>query len=226
MFTQLRGDVTARFAEVRQLLEVIRKLESVPPTPDPPEAKILRALFFVHLYAGVEFAVSQGVRRLLTEIEKLKVASSHFESPFYSVALDSNFSSLRNVGEDKKWAARSDFLQQQFSSSTGKIRDEVFDLYLQNVWIEKLETIFQCFNIRLPVVPDPSFRLFVDELVDRRNGIAHGRFSALGIGGALRSPELQLRLSAISETCTYVLDCFEKHHLDRAFILTAHRGSY
>ena len=226
MFAPLRTEVAARLVEVRQLLDVVRQLESTPPIPDPPEARILRALFFVHLYAALEFTVSQGVQRLLQGVEKLKASSNHFEARFHSVVLDPNFNSLRNVGEEKRWSTRVKFFDQQLSSDVLPINPDIFYLYLQNVWVEKLETLFASLSIDQPVVPDPSYRLYVDELVDRRNGIAHGRFSAVGIGGAFRSAELNTRLSAISATCTHILDCFEQHHAGRAFLLANHRAAY
>lgn len=226
MLATLRAEAAGRLAEVRQLLDVIRQLEATPPTPDPPEVRILRALFFVHLYAAFEFTVSQGVQRLLQEVAKLNISPSHFDSKFHAVALDANFSSFRNVGEDKRWSTRISFLDQQVSSNALSINADIFYLYLQNVWIEKLEVLFGCLCIHQPVVPDPSYRLYVDELVERRNGIAHGRFSALGIGGSIRSPELQIRLAAIGATCTHILDCFEQQERDRLYILPSHRTVY
>jgi hypothetical protein len=226
MLTTVRAEVSGRLAEVFQLVEHIRHLESAPPVPDPPEAKILRGLFHVHLYAALEFAVNQGVQRFLMAVVALGVPPLHLHARFFSVALDSGFSSMRNVGEDKRWSSRVKLIELQFSTDAQPINAAIFGLYLQNVWVEKLEILFNCLNINLPVVPNPAFRLYIDELVERRNGVAHGRFSALGVGSALRSPELLIRFNAISATCIYLLDCFEEHHLARGLILEAHRQAY
>lgn len=226
MLTTVRAKVSGRLAEVFQLVEHIRHLESIPPVPDPPEAKILRGLFYVHLYAALEYSVSQGVQRFLLAVAELGVLPMHLHARFFSVALDPGFRSIRDLGEAKGWGARVKLIDLQPSSVCQPINSDVFGLFLQNVWVERLDVLFSCLNIDQPVVPDPAFRLYIDELVDRRNGVAHGRFSALGVGSARRSPELLTRFNAISATCIHLLDCFEQHHLDRGLILAAHRSDY
>lgn len=226
MFTAVRAETTARLSEVFQLIELIRQLEASPPHPDPPEARILRGLFWVHLYAALEYAVGNGTQRFLQAVETLNVPLEHFLPCFFSVALEPNFSALRNVGEDKRWTKRMELLTAQSSASPGKINADIFGLYLQNVWAEKLEALFSCFGIAQAIVPDPAYKPYIDELVGHRNGIAHGRTSALGVGGARRSPELLIRHQAISATCGYLFDCLEQHHLSRGVILPACRTAY
>jgi hypothetical protein len=226
MLTAVRAEVSDRLAEVFQLFEHIRHLESAPPAPDPPEAKILRGLFHVHLYAALERTVNQGVQRFLQSVTALRVPPQHLQTRFFSVALDPSFSSMRNGSEDKRWSSRVKLLDLQNSHESQQINADIFGLYLQNVKAEKLEVLFSCLNIGQPIVPTPSFRLYIDELADYRNGVSHGRFSALGIGSSRRSPELLIRFNAISATCIHVLDCFEQHHLSRGLILEAHRPAY
>jgi RiboL-PSP-HEPN len=226
MLTTLRAEVSARLSEVLSLIDLIRHLESAPPTPDPREAKILRGLFHVHLYGALEYTVNEGVQRFLQATNSLSIAPRHLEARFCSVALDPSFTSIRNVGEDKRWPARLKVIDLQTSPNPQPINVDVFGLYLQNVWAEKLEVLFKCLNINEPVVPDHTFRLYIDELVERRNEVAHGRMSALGIGSARRSPDLLVRYNAISATCFYILDCFERHHQTRTLVIEAHRPEY
>lgn len=190
MLAAVRAETAARLTEVFQLVELIRQLESSPPQPDPAEAKILRGLFWVHLYAALEYAVNSSTQRFLHAVEALKVPPEHLKPCFFSVALEPNFSALRNVGEDKRWTKRMELLGAQSSMTPNKINADIFGLYLQNIWAEKIEALFACFGITQAIVPDPSYKPYIDELVMHRNGIAHGRTSALGVGSARRSPEL------------------------------------
>ncbi|WP_419225189.1 MAE_28990/MAE_18760 family HEPN-like nuclease [Pseudomonas syringae] len=226
MLTAVKAETTARLSEVFQLLELIRQLEVAPPQPDPPEAKILRGLFWVHLYAALEYAVNAGTQRFLQAVETLKVPPEHLNPCFFSVALEPNFSALRNVGEDKRWTKRMELLGAQSSTTPNKINADIFGLYLQNIWAEKLEALFSCFGIALPIVPSPSYKPYIDELVLHRNGIAHGRTSALGVGSVRRSPELLRRYEAISSTCTYIFECLEQHHNSRGIIQASRRSAY
>ena len=77
-----------------------------------------------------------------------------------------------------------------------------------------------------PIVPDPSFRPYVDELVEFRNGVAHGRYSALGLGSARRADELLVRHDAISATCSHILDSLEQHYLARGIVAASFRELY
>ena len=226
MLTAVKAEAASRLSEVFQLIEVIKRLETTPPVPDPNEVKVLRGLFWVHLYAALEYAVSNGVQRLLQAIDTMNAPPAHFKPAFYSVALDPNFSALRNVGEDKRWVKRIELLNAQFSDSSSKINADIFGLYLQNVWVEKIEILFSCLGINQPIVPDPSYKAYIDELVSQRNGVAHGRMSALAVGSSRRSNELFIRYNAISATCTHFFDCLDQHYIDRGVILPLHRATY
>lgn len=226
MLAAVRADVASRLNEVRQLLDLIRQLEVAPPAEDPPEARILRGLFFVHLYAALEFTVTQGVQRLLVEADRLRVPAAHLEPRFHAVVLDPLFSSLRNIGEEKRWQARVKVIDAQAAPSAYDISSDLFGLFLQNVKVDRLETLFNCLNVPDPIVPDPSYRLYVDELVDFRNGVAHGRFSALGVGRRMRSAELLARLTAMNAVCGHILDCLDRQHATRGYIRADQRSVY
>ncbi|HEK3479629.1 TPA: hypothetical protein SMW11_001400 [Pseudomonas aeruginosa] len=226
MFSNVRREVTERLAEVFVLMELITGAEANPPQPDSAEIKILRGLFYVHLYAALEFCVNKGVSRYLQELDGLNVVLSHFEARALTVALANKFSSLRGVGEDKRWSKSLELILAQSSGEIEKINDGLFGLYLQNVWPEKLEILFSCLGIDSPIVPDISYKLYLEEIVDRRNAIAHGRDSAMGVGTARRSQELQTRLTAVNDTCFYILDCLEEHCRNKGSIQAAHREKY
>lgn len=226
MFSGVRAEISERLTEVFQLVEHIQHLEGIPPAPDPPEVKILRGLFFVHLYATLERAVNQGVQRFLEGVANLEICPSHLEARFLSVALDPVFSSFRNVGEEKSWNARLRFLDVQSSQMSQPVNSGMFGLYLQNIWFERLEVIFRCFNIDQPVVPIAEYGLYIDELVNNRNGVAHGRFSALGIGSHRRSPDLLIRYNAISDTCIHIVNCLDRQLAVRGFVRQGHIEAY
>lgn len=226
MLTAVKAETTSRLAEVFLLIDLIKRLESNPPLPDSNEVKILRGLFWVHLYAALEFAINHGTQRLLKEIETLNVLPSHLNSSFFSVALEPNFSALRNVGEDKRWTKRLELIKSQNSAQPCKINSDIFGLYLQNVWVEKMEVLFECLDINQQIVPNPSYKPYIDELVSQRNGIAHGRMSALTVGSSRRSSELLIRYNAISATCTHFFDCLDQHHSSRGVIQPSHRANY
>jgi hypothetical protein len=222
----VRAEVSVRFSEVLQVLEHIKSVEKPPPIPDVTEAKILRGLFYVHLYSALEYTINQGVRTFLQAVAGFNAQPHHYQARFLSVALDSEFNSIRNIGEDRRWGARLKLIALQSSSDPQVINNDLFGLYLQNVWIKKLETIFECLDINDPVVPDSTYRGYVDEVVERRNAVAHGRESAADVGAARRGAELLIRYNAINATCIHFLDCLESQHIARGVIQPIHRDTY
>ena len=193
---------------------------------DTHEVLILRGLYYVHLYAAFEHSVNQGVQSFLKAVTNLRVSTAHFELPLFSVALDSQLSSLGDVGEAKKWGRRLDIFNRQNSEGKCVLNDTVFGLYLQNVWIENLQQVFNCLNIPDPVIPDPRLGPYVEEIVEKRNIVAHGRESPAIVGRGTRTPELKIRLDAIAEVVQHIFDCFEKGLTTRSFIAPQHRATY
>ena len=227
MFDSQRQSCLARISEVRVLYECISRMESGDPrVPDSTEVLMLRGLFYVHLYAALEYSVNQAVQRYLNAVSALGIRIDHFNSYLYSVILDSEFSAIRDVGESKKWERRISLLARQQSGDACAISDTVFSTYLQNVWLASLEQIFICFCIQDPVVPDQRLGLFVNEIVEKRNTVAHGRDTPSNVGRGTRSSDLKIRLDAITQVIEHVFVCFEKALGDHAFIAGTHRPNY
>jgi hypothetical protein len=185
---------------------------------------MLRGLFFVHLYAVFEYSVTDAVQGLLQQISQRKVPYAQLEQLFYTVALDGRFAAIAGVGPDKKWKARKDLLRLQRSSEVCEINDTALNRDLQNIWYETLENLFECFCIAPPILPDPRFKGYIDEVVSKRNAVAHGRESPLVVG-RMRSTDLRTRLDAMAGTAMHVILQFGNHLAAQAFVAAPHRGS-
>lgn len=222
-----RKSAYTRIKEVTGLLECIRRLESPDPlVPDSYDVHVLRGLYYVHLYAAFEHSVNNGVEGFIRNITKLGVKTTHLEHPLFSIALDSQLTSLKDIGELKKWERRLDVFNKQQSEDECMLNDSVFGQYLQNVWFKSLEQVFQCLNIPSPAVPHPMYGLSIDEIVEKRNAVAHGRESPADVGRGTRSPELQLKLDSITTVVQHMFECFENALTSRTFIVSHHRASY
>jgi len=222
-FISVSQSSTLRFNEVRALLTEIRSRETIPPAPETEIVSTLRGLFFVNLYGAFEFSITEAVQTLLQEITRACIPYSQFEPLFHAVALDGKFSAISDAGRKKKWKARRELLSQQVSATVCGLNDTAFHHDLQNIWFETLSMLFDALCIAEPVVPEARLRGYIDEVVDRRNAVAHGRESPALIG-RIRSTELELRLDAISQTATHVILCFDKHLANRGFVTLTYRN--
>lgn len=227
MFSSERQNATNRLTEVRQLLETIKSLESTELLrPDSTEVLILRGLFYVHLYATFEHSVTEAVERLRCVFNELKIKTIHLEPVFLSVSLDAHFNSFRDPGVKNSWTKRIDFLRMQSSINEAVLSDSVFSSSLQNVWKKDLQQIFACLFINEPIVPNSSCTPYIDEIVGKRNRVAHGRDSPVTVGYGTRSNELHLRLDAISQIITHLIQCFERHLTELNFVREEQRVNY
>lgn len=227
MLAIYRLNSASRINEVRKMLDVIKHMESSDPlAPDSNEVLILRGLYYVHLYGAFEHSVNQGVQAVLGNITSSKVKINHIEHILYSVVLDPQFNSYKDSGVDAKWEKRIKLLNKIKSDSECKISDAVFSFFLQNIWHKSLEQVFECLCIPFPCVPENRLIGYIDEIVNKRNAVAHGRECAADVGAGTRSPELQIRHDAIVQVINHIYDCFENYLIGKHYISEAHRANY
>jgi hypothetical protein len=190
------------------------------------DATILRGLFYVHIYGAFEYAVHLSVTALIEAISDTGVSYAHFEHLFHSIALDSRFESAAFCGAETKWVKRKDLLNEQRSESPCLLDGSMLDDQLQNIHFRTLENLFECFCIGEPVVPELRLRGYIDEIVNNRNRISHGRDSANRVGANSTSAELDRILEAIVLVANHIIDSFDRHFADRRFVAETHRGHY
>jgi hypothetical protein len=199
--------VTTRFVEVQEFLSFISRGEKAPPERDPIEVRLMRGLFYVHLYGAFEFSVNRIVVGASQVINQAQVPHSNVAHPLGALVLDRNFNSLSQVG--RHWPKRLELIQQRLSTTIAQIDDGSMET--QNIWLHTLEQIFKVFGLTQPPVFDVTKAGYIREVVEARNKIAHGEDSPLVYGSLKRCTELQLVHDAIRAEAFYILDCFNDY---------------
>ena len=222
-----KSESNKRLIEVRRIFGVIKQLEAPDPTTgDSIEAKILRGLFYVHLYGALEYSVNLGIQGIFAKISSSGVRYAELDHHFYALALDQNFSSLKDSSKGKKWLKRIEFLDRQKSEDKCLLNDTVFGLELQNISSAVLKNVFLCLSLPLPTLLDSRLGTYVNELVEKRNAVAHGRESPAQVGSNMRSPDLKTRLDAITEVIDGLFICFEQYLSNYQYVSAAYRSKY
>lgn len=225
---QVSANVDARFSEIHKLLTHIKNLElSAARDRDSVSgeiAAILRGLFFVQLYGAFEYAVTLSVQVLLQEISRVAVPYCGFEVLFHAVALDAQFKGISDTGS--KWTKRRLLLEMQSSNETCTLNDTVFQDQLQNIWYRTLTDLFEYLCIPSKPVPDDRMRGYIDEVVDYRNAVAHGRLSTLEVGRLKTIEDIEKRLDAITRVADHIITCFDDLLINRRFVASSHRSNF
>lgn len=98
-----REGMNERLAEARALLDCVKHQEPDEGVPNLPTALslTLRGLFYVSVYGALEYSVTHGTQAFINNLCSLSVNTKHLEHSLYSIALDSQLSSVRDSGEKK-----------------------------------------------------------------------------------------------------------------------------
>lgn len=194
VFSIERSNVNERMQYVRSFLSFIKTQESVATPPvDSDIVKTLRGLFFVHLYAAFEKSINEGLEQYLQNIGSLQLKFSDIASGFLPTALDSKFTSLQS---GDRWQSRIDFSVQLDSQEICPINNTVFSMQLQNTKSKIIENIASYIGAANSYTCDDRDARYLDEVVEKRNQVAHGRNTPITIGGSGRATDLEVRIDA------------------------------
>jgi hypothetical protein len=222
----IRAKSSNRFTEVLAYLNFITSLEPQDPRDsDPMEVKILRGLFYVHLYAALEKTVNDLIQQILLLIESDQPKNKHLILPFNVISMYRNWMSLRDVGFDKCFTKAFDLFCGVESEEIADISETIFSYRLQNVWAETLDEVLSAFGVEDFIIT-PRDRTAINEVVEKRNAVAHGRESAVDIGERFRSDRLRERLFTVETVCSALIDHMQLFFEGKKFIRQNDRTTY
>lgn len=194
------------------------------PIVTPQHVNIMKGLFFVQLYGALEKSVSDLVQILLSSIVTLEPKNQHVSLEFNVVSMARKWKSVKDTGHNKAFMQMTDFFAKIRSPGYLGIDDTLFSSLLQNVWANTLDEVTGALGI--PTMLTVNDRALVDELVDKRNAVAHGRESTSVIGQRYRSNDLRKRLNDVQALIFKVIDRFEEYYEKREFIQAEHVALY
>jgi hypothetical protein len=148
---------------------------------------------------------------------------SDFSNLFLPTALDTIFTSIQMGG---KWERRIDFFKAIESGETCSIRNSIFSDQLTNTWFRSIDRIAIFIGANRPFLKNSGDSHYLDEVVEKRNQVAHGRNTPLVVGSFGRASDLELRFAAVRRVYDDYAEMLENHYNSLEFIKTTHRGIY
>lgn len=226
---QSRATFSERMSEVRSVHALISSIETGIGLGQPTvELLSLRGLFFVHLYGAFEKAVNAGIEEFLRQVKATEVRYLHLSEGAFLYSLDTQFDSISAMQGKKGFEKRAAFIKQQFSPDPVDMPDTIFNMSLQNVGAGIYEDVFSWLNLGVhPFQGDlVSRRGYLDEIVEKRRKVAHGREAASVVGQGTRAPELLVRVEAITQCVEHLYGALEACVTTKSFVSAVHRASY
>jgi hypothetical protein len=209
VFDITRAEISARILVNKRLLALLQTFEQIKPL----EAAACKGLMFVHLYGVYEYAVHSAVQAVLAAVRAEQLCPRDLHHRSLTLFLNPGFSSASTAGRTRVWKRRLDLVA-SFESATPlqSLDDTLFPADGSHYRVAQLETIWAVFGITVPVVPESRLIGRIEELVENRNAIAHGRRTPEEVGGRYSVGEIEKRVDDIEKISVYLLTEMETHY--------------
>lgn len=217
-FNVVRNNTRSRFLENQIFLNYITSLEPrIITDPVPIEVNMMKGLFYVHLYSSLEKSINELIENTLIHISSKSVQYNHFAIPFNSISLVDKLKSFKDCGHSNFFNKAFEIFNEISSSDICTLNESIFANNLQNVWTKTIEEICHSFGIKTFVIT-PRIKATIDEIVEKRNAVAHGRESAKIAGERFRTDILRNKMEIIVDFCNYLIDLFETYYSKKDYL--------
>ncbi len=220
-----RGIASARLSESLIYLNYISSIEPDAGLPVPIDFKVMKGLFFVLLYGALEKSATETVQLLLTQIKSLEPKNDHVTIRFNVISMSRKWKSIKDKGYKGAFAQMTDFFSALESNDYLGIDETLFSDLMQNIWANTIDEVVGAFGMS-GFTLTLAERVLLDELVNNRNAIAHGRESAASVGERYRCDELRKRHGDIQTLIDNFIDRLEIYFDTREFVQPAAQAHY
>lgn len=221
----VKGNSRTRFSEVLANLAFIESIEPRDAVEAPVHVKILRGLYYVHLYAALENAVNDTIEQVLLLIKNSSVQNRHYKTEFNAISLHSKMQGFKSASYREYFNRSSEIFRSVDSPDVFDINNTIFSMNLQNVSYDTLELLLRCFGI--PALSlDRRIQFTIIEIVDKRNMVAHGRETPTAVGERYRCDVLRMKTQEVQHAVGAFIDSFEVYVRDCLYVKDQHRQEY
>ena len=197
------------------MLTHVETVEAANPYAIDDLTKSQKGIFFVQLYAALEYTVTNGVSTFLELLSSNSRTPKKYAPPLLSILLDSYFKALMNSGSKNAWKKRYDLLEHAFGEVVCEIDTSVFPSSAMNISYKEIQEVWFFLGIECDPLPTGFFPPILGEVKDHRNAIAHGRECANDIGGRYTTVQLRKKYSDMELLCNHIVSSLSKHYTDR-----------
>jgi hypothetical protein len=193
MFPALRNEIDTRFSAVEAHLKVA-------PPGSADMARTMRGLAFVQIYGPYEYAVRNLTDAAVSHITASGHRFRNLRPSLLALFLDAEIKSLRDVGEEKEWDRRLVLFERAFSNSplsTVAVRPHDGSHFRHT----QLQMLFRSLGINRAITLRKRHLFLIDEVVAKRNSIAHGDEAPKDVGSRFSKQEMLHKTKIMRGIC-------------------------
>ena len=209
MFATVSAEIAARHLSSQRTVALIESLEE---KSQMVLASACKGLIFVQLYATYEYSVSSAVQATLVALRTAGVEIRTLHRDLLALVLNSHWDSAANSKRSRVWDSRMALLSSIDSDElTSTLRDDLFPSDGSHYRIQQLHTIWKIFSVSGPVVSEPRLIGRIEELVENRNAISHGRRTSEEVGSRYSWQEIAKRVNDTDAIAGHIVSRLESH---------------
>ena len=209
MFATVSAEIAARHLSNQRTVALIESLEE---KSQMVLASACKGLIFVQLYATYEYSVSSAVQATLVALRTAGVEIRTLHRDLLALVLNSHWDSAANSKRSRVWDSRMALLSSIDSDElTSTLRDDLFPSDGSHYRIQQLHTIWKIFSVSGPVVSEPRLIGRIEELVENRNAISHGRRTSEEVGSRYSWQEIAKRVNDTDAIAGHIVSRLESH---------------
>ena len=205
----IRIELSNRHRELDKFVQLLLSLGTTRNLNTPK--RTLKGLFFVHAYSIMEWVIYSSVGKTIQTINTEMVNLSQLKSVMLSLALNSQFGSIKDVGRNKIWEKKVELFKEIDSDPTVNIDVALMPTDGRNITTSQLNSIWSVFCIGLPIVPRPELNSRINEITENRRSISHGRNKPEDVGRRYTDNEIEKINRDVNELSYYVVNTFSDY---------------
>jgi hypothetical protein len=208
VFTGVKADLPSQMIVLRDLLKVIDEREKA--SASDVVAKVMKGLFFVYAYAMYESVVVRSFSIVIADVNQQAISHADLQPSMLPLALAREFQSVSEVARTKTWRRRSELIARIACADVVHIEEHVFPDDGSHYRAKQLDTIWEILGLASNPTIERRHRGRIDELVENRNAVAHGREFAESIGGRYTVSELTSCADDYEQIAVHLVASFEE----------------
>jgi len=207
MSRQLQVEVMDRFARIESFFKSTRHMSG-------DASATARGLVFVEVYGIYEHAFCGTMQLAVDSISEHGFRYADLPPGLLSLFLDDEFKAAKQSGWKKSWLKRLQLLETAFSYEPAVTANTVMPIDGSHFRHTQLLLMFRTLGISRCPTRRRSHLYRIDEVVENRNAVAHGRSTAKDVGKRYSRTEVRRILRQMRSVCLTMIDLVDAHCCD------------
>lgn len=185
----------------------------------------MRGLFYVHLYAAIEKTLNELVEDTLLTIKHNNIKNKDLTININVISLHPKLLSFKDCSSKNFFEKAKTIFSGTESEDIYPINETMMGMYMQNIHYSTLQSLAMLFEMS-EFNSSPLDKLLIDEIVDKRNAVAHGREQASDVGQAFNTQQLRNKMMSAQEIIFSYIDIFDNYISSKKYIKDGLRTNY